>query len=256
MKVLHARSHYGHTLSDEGIGSSPFQLVRHYIGRLGYHFRVAATLIAAAQRLPELFEGFEVRCLSTASSSHDPPLTDAKTTFESMIVRMLPQGATEDVLHYQTMLAIMDQKFDLYSRFLASYRDPNFRPRVHCELALLEHFYTNGIPFVDLDRYIGCSKPACYCCALYIRCHPGGFVEPASHQKIYLNWFPPELAFQDREKARIHQRDILNLMIPSIRGEVLRQISECSGPTRWHPDSTTGITHSNDLIIGERHALR
>ncbi|KAL1382524.1 hypothetical protein HDK64DRAFT_303555 [Phyllosticta capitalensis] len=256
MRVLHTWAHQDQALSDDSVHASPFQLTRHYIGRLGHHFKVAATFLAAARRLAQLFEGFEVCCLKAAPSAHKPPLADAKTTLDSMIVRMLPRGATEDVRRYQNNLAEMDRKFHLYSQFLAYYQNKNFRPRVHCELELLEHFYAKNIPFVDRDKFIGCSKPACYCCALYLRNHPGGFVEPASHQNIYLNWLPPDAAFKDPEKSRIHQRDILNKMIPLIRREVLGQISDCSGPTGWHPDSTTGITNSSGPLVDVERSLK
>ncbi|KAK8240125.1 hypothetical protein HDK90DRAFT_523243 [Phyllosticta capitalensis] len=251
MHVL--RAHKDQALSDDSVHASPFQLTRHYIGRLGYHFQVAATCIAAAQRLPQLFKGFEVCCLKAAPSSHNLPVADVRQTFDSVVLRMLPSGSTEDVRRYQNNLVIMDRKFNLYSRFLASYEEKNFRPRVHCELALLEHFYANNLESFERDKFIGCSKPACYCCALYLQNHPGGFAKPASHQKIYLNWCPPDSVFKDPENSRTHQHDILNKMISLLRTEALRQISDCSGPTRWHPDSTTGITNSSGrLVDGER----
>ncbi|KAK8216417.1 hypothetical protein IWZ01DRAFT_480353 [Phyllosticta capitalensis] len=256
MRVLHTWAHQDQALSDDSVHASPFQLTRHYIGRLGYHFRVAATFLAAARRLPQLFEGFEICCLKAAPSFHNPPLVDTQTNLDSIIFHMFPSGATEDVYRYQSNLAIMDRKFGLSSRFLASCQDENFRPRVHCELALLEHFYANNLESFERDKFIGCSKPACYCCALYLQNHPGGFAKPASHQKIYLNWCPPDSAFRDPEKSRIHQQDILSKMISLLRAEVLRQISDCSGPARWHPDSTTGITNSSGLLVDGGRSLK
>lgn len=169
---------------------------------------------------------------------------------------MLPSNAKDEVARYQLMLAHMSDKFGLYSRFMSFYKDRNFLPRVHCEINLLEYFYTKRLPFVDSDRYIGCSKPACYCCLLYIRNYPGCFVEPTSHQKIYLNWRPPDLDLEDKEKARTHQRDMLNSIIPILRKEALHQISERGSPVKWHPDSTTGITASDALIQDSLTALK
>ncbi|KAF4626908.1 hypothetical protein G7Y89_g11247 [Cudoniella acicularis] len=87
----------------------------------------------------------------------------------------------------------MDAKFNIQDRLQAQYHDKDFRPRVHAELNLLEYFHMNRLPFVDDDRFIGCSKPACYCCYHYISLHPGGFVRPSSHGIRYLNWRPPDL---------------------------------------------------------------
>ncbi|KAH7021755.1 hypothetical protein B0J12DRAFT_687231 [Macrophomina phaseolina] len=231
--------------NDRDLRSNPFEQAKHYIGRLGYHFRAAAHLVATARRLPYLLEGYEIRCVETPPPSRHPPSTDSKTRFDSIVIRMLPFNAKDDVKRYQSMLAHMSEKFDFYSRFMSFYKDPNFLPRVHCEINLLEHFHTKRLPFVDSDRYIGCSKPACYCCLLYIRNHPGCFVEPASHQKIYLNWRPPDLDLEDKDKAQIHQRNMLNSMIPVLRKEALHQISERGSPVEWHPDSTTGVTVSD-----------
>ncbi|KFY67015.1 hypothetical protein V497_00580, partial [Pseudogymnoascus sp. VKM F-4516 (FW-969)] len=40
------------------------------------------------------------------------------------------------------------------------------------------------------------------------------------------------------------QRDVLNKVIAQIRLDTLRQIEQRRGPSPWHPDSTTGITGS------------
>jgi hypothetical protein len=79
---------------------------------------------------------------------------------------------------------------------------------------------------------------------LYIRNHPGHFIEPMSHQKIYLNWRPPDTNEIHDFFSQTHQRDILNAMTQEIRKGALRQIIERSAPPAWHPDSLTGITES------------
>ena len=43
------------------------------------------------------------------------------------------------------------------------------------------------------DKYIACSKPACYYCHLYIRHHPLQVVVPETYRKVYLNWGPEKL---------------------------------------------------------------
>ena len=97
--------------------------------------------------------------------------------------------------------------------------------------------------FVEGDKYIACSKPACYCCYHYICAHPGNFIRPASHNKVYLNWRPPDVINDDAKgSAAMCQRDIMNDMLKCIRRDVLTQIKNQSGRRRSHPDSTTGIT--------------
>lgn len=220
-----------------------FRNVRHNIGRLGYHFRAAETLVAAPSMLPHLFDDFEVQCLPTPLKSESPPYTDEKTTLGSIIIRMLPKDSP-NVHLYQSALADMDNKYQLYERLINTYCNPKFRPRVHAEILVLEHFYENNLIFAGSDRYIGCSKPACYCCSLYFRHHPLKPVQPASHQKIWLNWRPPDLKPGCDISVQNHQRDILNAIIHDIRTDVFCQISQKSPRIGWHPDSVTGMTES------------
>jgi hypothetical protein len=98
--------------------------------------------------------------------------------------------------------------------------------------------------FAADDPFVACSKPACFCCLLYFWHHPGHFVEPDSHNKIYLNWRPPGFRILTGVMGPTHQRDILNGMNKDIRREALRQIYEKTAPQAWHPDSLTGITQS------------
>ena len=217
-----------------------FSLTRHYIGRLGSHFRAAKILVTAGWKMPDLFDNFTVKKLPSPKPPSSPPPTDHLTTLDGIIKRMLPKDDPE-VKKYQEALAFMDAKFHILDRLLGQFKDKDFRPRVHAELILLEFFYRNHLLFVDDDRFIGCSKPACYCCYHYISVHPGGFVRPPSHGIRYLNWRPPDPA-DDTEKE--HQQGLLNQIIKQIRLDALRQIEQRRGPSRWHPDSTTGITYS------------
>lgn len=219
-----------------------YSSVRHYIGRLGHHFRVANDLLTCASRLSDVLYGFEVRSVPIPTRSTIPP-ADGKTTLDSVVSRMLP-SLSSDVEKYQIELAAMDAKYQLSRRFLDNYRESGSKPRVHAEVQVLEHFYMGSLGFVDGDSYITCSKPACFCCLLYFRAHPGHFVEPTSHQKIYLNWRPPDLDTQNAVIGEHHQRNILNTMTQAIRKEAFKQINEKTPPRAWHPDSLTGITES------------
>jgi hypothetical protein len=71
-----------------------FGLVRHYIGRLGHHFRAAKALLSCASRLPELLHDFEVRSIPTLPKSASPP-ADGKTRPESIMIRMLPANSPD-----------------------------------------------------------------------------------------------------------------------------------------------------------------
>ena len=57
--------------------------------------------------------------------------------------------------------------------------------RVHAELQIADTYSrSRELEFVDNDRYIGCSKPACYFCYLWLCNHKHYYVHPATHYKI------------------------------------------------------------------------
>ncbi|KIJ93039.1 hypothetical protein K443DRAFT_413658 [Laccaria amethystina LaAM-08-1] len=205
--------------------------------------RASKIFVAAASRFPELFVNVEVQCLSSPKPA--PKLQmDELTTLDGIAVRMLPAN-DKRLPDIQDALKSMDEKFEIFRNLKDSYEDDNFRPRVQAELILLEHLYVHEYQFVDGDKYIGCSKPACYCCYLYICAHPGGFVKPPSHNKNYTNWSPPEIDPVGSVDPAKHRRDMLNSMCKEIREDVLKQIQEQRPQRDAHHDSTTGITISN-----------
>jgi hypothetical protein len=227
--------------SRDAIGSA-FDMIRHYIGRLGHHLQAAEILVACAPRLMNLLHDFEVHRVPVLVKSAMPP-PDHLTRAENILVRMLPAQSSE-LEHYQQVFADMNSRYQVFNRFLQNYAKPDQNSCVHAEVQVLEHFYAHKMDFVEGDSYVACSKPACFCCLLYFRHHPGHIVTPVSHNKIYLNWRPPDFCTSTGILGPNHLRDILNHMNQEIRKEALRQIHGQIAPKAWHPDSITGITES------------
>lgn len=215
---------------------------RHHIGRLGLHARSARALASYTQRMMPFLESYTVQAVPVPVQGKGRPPPRKSTNVEAALKRMLPSDAP-NLEGYRQALALMDEPLKISERFLNGYSNPKNKTRVHAEVQLLHHFDQYGEEFAEGDKYIACSKPACFCCHLYFRHHPGGFVEPRSHHKIYLNWQPPGM-----ESARTGQgnqlRDILDLMIRDIRKDALGQIIEKAAPRGYHPDSITGISPS------------
>ncbi|OJD14661.1 hypothetical protein AJ78_05014 [Emergomyces pasteurianus Ep9510] len=237
-----------------------FSQLRHYIGRLAHHIRAVNTLVSNASKLSHLFDGYSIRAVATPERADRLPQIDEaavsdKTLLDKVLVRMLPAKSPDLGIYQQKLRKLDETTGSFFSRFVAPYKSPNIRPRVHAEIQVLELFHTKQFRFEGSDRYIACSKPACYCCRLYFRHHPGKFEEPRSHCKIYLNWGPPDgnimvdsggpngraNGAEDNE-GQIRQRNILNAMIKDIREDAFYEIEGKQGRSRWHPDSSTGIT--------------
>jgi len=243
------------TLSQQhGNNQSPLAKVRHYIGRLATHVKTVRVLISAALKFPDLFLGPEIEVVQCQPISILPPELRKKTTLGQIAHRMISNNEPL-LLEIQRRLQELDQALDIERIVRKEYAEKNFKPRVHAELILLEHFYRNraSLDFVANDPYIGCSKPACYCCILYIRSHPGQFVEPATHQNIYLNWMPPTSSWGVgdllSENAN-HERDMLNKMVTMIRHKTIDQIKTQTGRRQKHFDSVTGDTFSAIGMLG------
>lgn len=236
------------TSEDYGNRQNPFAEVRHFVGRLAFHAKSVRVLMSAASRLPALFSDPRIEAVERPPSIVPSPPLRNKVNLDSMAKRMVRNNEAL-LLDVRARLRALDQLLGIEKILREEYANKNIKPCVHAELVLLEHFFQNRqhIELYDNDNFIGCSKPSCYCCFLYIREHPGHFVEPATHQKIYLNWMPPTsipgVQETDSELAR-HERIMLNKMVESIRGRTIDQIRSRTRRRQNHFDSVTGDTFS------------
>lgn len=218
---------------------SEFADARHFIGRLAYRIRAHEDLIADVEELAYLFSSFQIRQAPSLECA-PMPLRDAHTNLQGIVNRMLPQNS-EDKQNIEILLHRQNNATGLFGRFANEYE--NCKPIVHAEIQLLEHFFRNRRQYLKDDKFIGCSKPACFCCMLYFKYHPARVANAPSHQKIWLNWGPPLVQnFQKGDKKSIEQRDVLNKMIASIREELFDQLLRRTEPAPWHPDSVTAIS--------------
>ncbi|KAK9416379.1 hypothetical protein SUNI508_01796 [Seiridium unicorne] len=221
-------------------------VIRHMLGRLAHHVRAPKQVIDDASHLEELLERYFVLQIPILECI-PPPAPDGLTTLESMLKRMLPAN-DPSLPKYEAALLNLDQKLQIKDRVLELYHSSSFRPRVHSEIQVLEHFYKNKLTFAADDRYIATSKPACYCCHLYIRNHPLDIVEPPSHKNLYLAWGVPLLKGATNDPEYKHQQKILNKMLEAIRRDALDQIMSRTVKLKTHPDSLTGITPSLSMV--------
>lgn len=186
-----------------------------------------------------LFDDFEV-LRACSPKSMPPPLQGRNPSLYDIAGRLVNSPEATERLRYG--LATLDQRFNLSTHLEEVCTSSSWRPRVHAELILLDKFWKKQLYFVAGDRYIGCSKPACYSCHHYIIAHPGRFAVPACHNNNWLKWRPPDIMNPRDEKSIKEREDILNRMVVDIRRDILRQIEEQQGPRRRQPDSNTEIS--------------
>ncbi|ORY68307.1 uncharacterized protein BCR38DRAFT_481788 [Pseudomassariella vexata] len=241
MTDLKERSHARNEGSNQTDPEKAFGDTRHFLGRLGSHFGAPIKIIKSSLQLKTLFDSYFVRTVEST-----PPIQslqpDNQTTLRGILRRMESSMELDKNL-YEDALMFMNDKFGIEEKVLEQYEQA--KPCVHAEIQVLEHFYLKNLEYASDDRYIGCSKPACYCCLLYIRHHPARCVEPGSHNNIYLNWSPPALKFTNvQDQKYIQQRKVLQKMLETIRKDALDQIKQREISVFKHADSQTGITAS------------
>jgi len=225
--------------------------VRHYIGRLGSWSKASKVLLNVATTYPNLIASFSVDSLVSPPPMAVPG-TVQKTNLDSALGRMLQPEQNKlldelkEILRDNPVFSVLR----VPAAFVEAYTNKKFKPRIHAELLVLEHFHFKQLEFVNRDRYIGCSKPSCYCCDLYMKHHPGNFVIRACHGNLWTNWRPPIPPTDNTAIAEKHTRDVLDKMVKKIRADVISQILSKKPPGSKAPDSTTGIsTILSDLRI-------
>lgn len=158
----------------------------------------------------------------------------------------------EEITHYQEALETL-QRTSNGALLACLRRECLFKTRIHAELLLADFFYWNQFDFVGDDPYIGCSKPACFNCFHYILAHPGNFILPACHNKLYLAWRTPDIV-EDRvptsTASRIREA-ITSKMNSNIRSELRRQIDGRYGKKAAQYDSVTGTSSSVQVDFQE-----
>jgi hypothetical protein len=220
---------------------SSFELVRHYMGRLAHHVRAPQALVDDARQLGSLLQAYDVHAFSPPHPVH-PPVCDSQTNLPGIVKRMFAQDDAERTI-IEDGLIYINKTSGIFDSFMSQYQSPKLQ--VHAEVQLLEHFYKKRLSFVDDDRFIACSKPACLCCELYFKYHPARMVVPSSHCKVWTSWSPPYVPqFTKKDPESRLQRKLLSQVTEDLREQIIRQVLERSRSSRWHPDSRTGITET------------
>lgn len=230
-----------------------FAEVRHFIGRLAFHVKAIDVLMVAAVRLPSLFQDPQIEPVKGPPEQIPAPALRQKTRLNEIVNRMVKNGDSEMMDELNARLAVLDRTFQVEDLVRKTYEEKRIEPRVHAELILLEYYYKHraDLELFGNDRYIGSSKPACYCCSLYMREHPAVFEQSASHQRIYLNWMPPATSASGPGSACLltsHSQKMLNRMTELIRTRTIEQIRTQSGRRPKNFDSTTGETFSTRAV--------
>ncbi|EAS36470.3 uncharacterized protein CIMG_01824 [Coccidioides immitis RS] len=222
----------------------PITRAMHYVGRLVVYLKCARALVDGALDLPQLLDGYQLRICESPNYVQSP-LNPEQSTLAGIVGRMF-QGSIAD----QTRSDL--ERLDIFCDIPEKLKDAcTFRTRVHAELLLVDKFRSNKWEFFAGDRYVGCSKPACFCCYHYINSLPERYFVAQCHNKVYTHWRAPDLTdIHDFSAAKVRE-DALNVVIAKLRTEVRRCIDDRPVRIRPHFDSITGsmsVPQSNEAL--------
>lgn len=118
-------------------------------------------------------------------------------------------------------------------------------PPVHAEITILDHFYNQSLNFAHGKAYIGCSKPSCFCCRVYMDNHPLKPMERPCHNNVWVRWSPPPLTRQTKEGISVFSDGVMNVLSSLIKQNIKEELSqETHGPRQRVFDSMTDLSAS------------
>ena len=176
--------------------SQAWSLVRHYIGRLAAIPKSVEFLIKWAADHETLHRPYQVRMVNAMMALGRPQNIPAGS-FAEVVKRALPNYDSSHCLRSITSVHGMN----LADKFTDKFNSTHLQPMVHAEIAVLEHFHAHGFAFLNNDRYIGCSKPSCYCCQWYMSSHPMKLQPRLCHGNVWIKW-SPVISTQDHNDGR------------------------------------------------------
>jgi hypothetical protein len=220
-----------------------FERLYKLLGKLGKPLKSSKTLTEAATKLAQDFaQGFTVKTVRSSAPQRLPFRGKKEATIECTVHRMFSDSSkkTEFMDRLRSLASGEGEEIDSFLQ-----RERATKTIVHAELLLIDHFERNSRNFLGQgEKYIGCSKPACYLCHMYITQHPNRYTIPASHNKVYVGWRPPDVYIREPGAFGLLQvqERILLRMIDLVRNDLFSEIKSHNMRLPFHTDSTTGIT--------------
>ena len=219
-----------------------YSSLRHNVARLGEHVKTVENIIAVQKYHPELLDASISPPISSPGTLPFPNLSDTPLVelIESTIITKKDRESCYSALQVITNCFSEQRDSAAYIRSVCQRAKST---RVHAELVLLDWFRSSGSRFLAEDRYIGCSKDACYSCDRYVQAlaQKEKVAFRGCHNKVYLAWRPPDTPSDSSFETTRHKDILLQRIMGIVRSDLQKQLQRSDRRT-WHFDSSTGIT--------------
>lgn len=211
--------------------------MRHFIGRLGYWHKATRSLVSNAPAFDRIL------CRLRVDKVPYPeilirPQPKLYESLEELVSRVFPN------YRGTSLCSVLVGRLSQSAQLLSWFRSHNLTSRPHAELLLLDYLYSRGNRFAGDVRYIGCSKPSCYCCSLYIRFHPGRIEPRPSHGNIWVEWCLPQPLHTDATGVDNQNVGILRRIASETRQSTINALTKVGPQPRQRFESTTGMSTS------------
>lgn len=210
-----------------------FYRARHYIGRLAAWYKASKNVICLARSFPQVWNRYRVQVLPAPRTVRYRPSISGED-LEKILCRVLP--------HFRSS-PIFDNALQRLQRAKreVTQRKP-LELRAHVESVILCHFRAGSRRFVHKDKYIGCSKPSCYCCHAYFASHGSGIRAGRSHGNVWMKWCLPQLTYRNQLTAQ--DLGVLRKMTDGLSSDICGILMTNGMAKVALFDSTTGLSPS------------
>lgn len=223
-----------------------FSKLAHYIGRLGATRSSADTVVRAMITVPALRQISRIRTVK-ALASQDVMIDEKYMSPYEIVWAICEDSTSQNPVQIQSALhAVVDLDLPPNSEIRSSLASrKTIVTRVHAELQIADKFSRDRyMEFVENDKYIGCSKPACYFCYNWLSNHKHRYVLPATHHKIIPGCRGPDSDINEAGATILMEmytkmcggldQDILDFLLNSQHGSVRlgRQYMSTEGSSR------------------------
>lgn len=224
-----------------------FSKLAHYIGRLGATRSSANTVVRAMIKVPALRKISSIRTVKAPDPREVTIDREYMSPYE-IVWAICEHSTSQNPIQIQSALhAIVNLDSPLNGEIRAGlvFRK-SIVTRVHAELQIADKFSRDQqyMKFVDDDRYVGCSKPACYFCYNWLSNHRHKYALPATHHKIIPGCRGPDSDINEAGAAVLKEmymkicgrldQDILDFLLSSEHGDahLRRQYMSTEGSSR------------------------
>lgn len=233
-------------LMDKANEADCFGVLAHFIGRLGAHQYAVLMIVRAMMKVTSLQQISKVRI---EQSSEVQVVTLHRNSLDpynllKQICKKTSEVGSSSRLH---RFVDIDYESDLQQKMQHT---PPIPTRVHAELLLVDLFSRRSFDFADEDKYIGCSKPACYFCYSWISHHRKEFILPPSHNKVILGCRGPDVDPKldiNGNGAKLRAR-MCEQMVWQLEQDIMTRLSSDEGHNHFQHCSTDGSSRAPTIV--------